>query len=267
MTEKKLNSVDAVKVSVRIMEAMALAQRAMGVTELADLLSETKPRVHRHLVTLKEVGMIEQDASNDRYRLGWRIFQLGEAAGNQFDLRRLAQPYLLDLRDALHETVVLAVPTNGLPMVIDSVDNIYARICVSVKPGNRPPPHCSALGRVTMAFATETERQALVGDLLKEDLSFSKAALTRLEKRLARIRSTRFDVCAGEMMPGINTLAVPVFRDGATLAGVIAIIGSVESITEPPAVKQLSLLHHAASELSRHLHGDVYALDVGGTPA
>jgi DNA-binding IclR family transcriptional regulator len=48
MTEKKLNSVDAVKVSVRIMEAMALAQRAMGMTELAELLSETKPRVHRH---------------------------------------------------------------------------------------------------------------------------------------------------------------------------------------------------------------------------
>jgi len=50
MTERKLNSVDAVKVSVRIMEAMAmaLAQRAMGMTELAELLSETKPRVHRH---------------------------------------------------------------------------------------------------------------------------------------------------------------------------------------------------------------------------
>jgi hypothetical protein len=27
---------------------MALAQRAMGMTELAELLSETKPRVHRH---------------------------------------------------------------------------------------------------------------------------------------------------------------------------------------------------------------------------
>ena len=47
MPEKKLNSVDAVKVSVRILDSLALAQRAMGVTELAEQLNETKPRIHR----------------------------------------------------------------------------------------------------------------------------------------------------------------------------------------------------------------------------
>lgn len=258
MSEKKLNSVDAVKVSVRIMEAMANAQRAMGVTELADLLQETKPRVHRHLSTLKEVGMIEQDSSNDRYRLGWRIFQLGEAAGNQFDLRRMAQPYLLDLRETLRETVVLSVPTNGLPMVIDSVDNIYARICVSVKPGNRPPPHRSALGRVTFAFASAAEHAAIVDELASGDEKLSKAALQKLDTTLRRIREQRFEVCAGEMMGGINTLAVPIFRDGDVLAGVIAIIGSAQSVTEPPQPVQLRSLHAAAGALSALLHSDAY---------
>ena len=258
MTDKKLNSVDAVKVSVRIMEAMANAQRAMGVTELADLLQETKPRVHRHLSTLKEVGMIEQDTSNDRYRLGWRIFQLGEAAGNQFDLRRIAQPFLLDLRDALHETVVLAVPTNGLPMVIDSVDNIYARICVSVKAGNRPPPHRSALGRVTMAFASASEHDALMQELASGEEKLSRPALQKLEKTLEQIRADRFEICAGEMMTGVNTLAVPIFRDDDVLAGVIAIIGSADSITEPLKPRQIRALHAAAASLSGLLHSNAY---------
>jgi DNA-binding IclR family transcriptional regulator len=259
MTEKKLNSVDAVKVSVRIMEAMANAQRAMGVTELADLLQETKPRVHRHLSTLKEVGMIEQDNSNDRYRLGWRIFQLGEAAGNQFDLRRMAQPYLLDLREALHETVVLAVPTNGVPMVIDSIDNIYARICVSVKPGNRPPSDRSALGRVTLAFASAQEHGAVFEELSAGEAKLSKPALRKLGERLERIRTVRFEVCAGEMMNGVNTLAVPIFRDGSMLAGVIAIIGSADRITDPPQPSQLAALQATAAQLSRLLHSDAYA--------
>jgi len=83
--EKKLNSVEAVKVAVRVLDELATAQRAMGVTELAEALGETKPRVHRHLSTLREVGLIEQDQSTERYRLGWRVFQLGEAAGTQFD--------------------------------------------------------------------------------------------------------------------------------------------------------------------------------------
>lgn len=54
--EKKLNSVEAVKVAVRVLDELAMAQRAMGVTELAEALGETKPRVHRHLSTLREVG-------------------------------------------------------------------------------------------------------------------------------------------------------------------------------------------------------------------
>src|SRR3546814_16348062 len=56
MTEKNPNSVEAVKVAVRVLDELALQQRPMGVTELADALGETKPRVHRHLSTLKELG-------------------------------------------------------------------------------------------------------------------------------------------------------------------------------------------------------------------
>ena len=77
MVEKNANSVEAVKVAVRVLDELALQQRAMGVTELADALGETKPRVHRHLSTLEEMGLIEQDQSTYRYHLGWRVFQLG----------------------------------------------------------------------------------------------------------------------------------------------------------------------------------------------
>src|SRR5436309_241197 len=101
--DRKGNSVEAVKVTVRILDALALTQRAMGVTELADALQETKPRIHRHLSTLREMGLVEQDQSTERYHLGWRVFQLGEAAGAQFDLRSRAAPYLLQVRDELKE--------------------------------------------------------------------------------------------------------------------------------------------------------------------
>jgi DNA-binding IclR family transcriptional regulator len=36
--------------------------------------------------------MVEQEHSTERYRLGWRLFQLGEAARAQFDLRYRAEP-------------------------------------------------------------------------------------------------------------------------------------------------------------------------------
>jgi len=256
--EKKLNSVEAVKVAVRILDELALAQRAMGVTELADALGETKPRVHRHLSTLREVGIVEQDQSTDRYRLGWRVFQLGEAAGTQFDLRTRAEPYLIRLRDELKETAVLAVPINGRPMVIASADSVSARITISVKPGNRPVPHCSALGRLTMAFSAKHLQDELLAGPLQAETPHSMTSPDAIRRRLALITEQFYDVSDSEVMIGVNTIAVPIFRDGEVLAGALSIVGSIQNIPNPPLRKQVDLLHDCASELSAQLDSDAY---------
>ena len=70
-----------------MLNEMALARRAMRITELADKMGETKSRIHRHLATLKEMGLVELEQASEKYHLGWGLFQLGEAAGAQFDLR------------------------------------------------------------------------------------------------------------------------------------------------------------------------------------
>ena len=152
-----------------MLNEMALARRAMRITELADKMGETKPRIHRHLATLKEMGLVELEQASEKYHLGWRLFQLGEAAGAQFDLRYHAEPYLIKLRDELKQTAVLAIPINDQPMVIATAENIYARICVSVKPGNRPLPHCSVFGRLMLAYSsTESQLSLLSGALPSE---------------------------------------------------------------------------------------------------
>ncbi|VTU46612.1 Pectin degradation repressor protein KdgR (plasmid) [Variovorax sp. SRS16] len=256
--EKKLNSVEAVKVAVRVLDELALAQRAMGVTELAEALGETKPRVHRHLSTLREVGLIEQDQATDRYRLGWRVFQLGEAAGTQFDLRSRAEPYLLRLRDELKETSVLAVPINGRPMVIATTDNIYARICISVKPGNRPLPHCSALGRLTLAFSPAVLQEEMLSAPMTSETPQSMTDPARIRKRLGLIHEQFYEVCNGEMMLGVNTIAVPIFRNGDVLAGALSIVGSIQNVPNPPRRKQVETLQACAAELSAQLNSDAY---------
>jgi IclR family KDG regulon transcriptional repressor len=276
MTEKNPNSVEAVKVAVRIMDEIAIQQRPMGVTELADALGETKPRVHRHLSTLKEMGLIEQEHSTERYHLGWRVFQLGEAAGNQFDLRARAEPYMIRIRDELKETAVLAVPINGMPMVIATVDNIYGRILISVKPGNRPLPHCSALGRLTLAFEPEAICNAQLATRLLPETEQSITDPEIIRSRLQVIRRQFFEVSDVEMMVGVNTVAVPIFRNGDQLAGALAIVGSIQNIPNPPRRAQVELLQYCAAQLSSQLNSEAYqqwyeresaAEILGGLPA
>jgi DNA-binding IclR family transcriptional regulator len=259
MAEKNPNSVEAVKVAVRVLDELAAQQRPMGVTELADALGETKPRIHRHLSTLKEMGLIEQEQATDRYHLGWRVFQLGEAAGNQFDLRARAEPYMIQIRDELRETAVLAVPINATPMVIATADNIYARILISVKPGNRPLPHCSALGRLTLAFAPKALQESRLAEPLLAETNLSMIDPARIRERLEIIRHQFYEVSDGEMMLGVNTVAVPIFRNGDQLAGVLSIVGSIQNIPNPPRRAQVEMLQHCAAALSTQLNSQAYA--------
>lgn len=256
---KNPNSVEAVKVAMRILDELAVQQRPMGVTELADALSETKPRIHRHLSTLKEIGLIDQEQATDRYHLGWRVFQLGEAAGKQFDLRVLAEPYMVRIRDELRETAVLAVPINGMPMVIATVDNIYGRILISVKPGNRPLTHCSALGRLTLAFQPQALIDARLAEPLSAETPQSITDPARIRERLAAIRRQFYEISDGEMMMGVTTIAVPIFRNGGQLAGALAIVGSVQNVPNPPLAAQVETLQRHAAELSGQLNSQAYA--------
>lgn len=257
-TKRTRNSVEAVQVAVRILDELAHSQRAMRVTELAEILNETKPRIHRHLSTLKESGIVEQDQSTDKYRLGWRVFQLGEAAGSQYDLRQLGEPYLLKIRDELRQTAVLAVPSNGEAMVVSTADNIYSRIFVSVKPGNRPIPHGSAIGRVTLAFSPKRYIDAVLSKPIIQETRHTLIDPDAIRKRLALIRKRYFDLCDSEVMLGINTIAVPIFRDQDELAGVIGIVGSLQDIPNPPKQLQIEYLQDCAAEISSQIRGTIY---------
>lgn len=216
-----------------MLNKMALARRVMRITELADKMGETKLRIQRHLATLKEMGLVEQEQSSEKYRLGWRLFQLGEAAGAQFDLRYRAEPYLIKLQDELKQTAVLAIPINDQPMVIATAENIYGRICISVKPGNRPLPYFSAFGRLMLAYASLESQQSLLSGTLPSETEDSLINGQSVLDRLPLIRRRLFDYAAGEMMVGINVDVVPDFRDDDVLAGAISIVGSIQDISDP----------------------------------
>ncbi len=57
----------AVLLALNILEFVAHAQRAVGVTELAKAFGTTKSRIHRHLQTLVGAGYLTQEVETERY--------------------------------------------------------------------------------------------------------------------------------------------------------------------------------------------------------
>jgi DNA-binding IclR family transcriptional regulator len=256
-------AVRSVLMAVRVLEAMALAGRALGVSDLARQLAEPKGRVHRHLVTLRKAGLVAQDAATDRYHLTWRLFQIGQAAGEQFDLRRVAEPAMHRLRDAAGQSVLLAVPTGGEPLVVHALE-APNKVSITVQPGNRPPLHCSAQGRVMLAFAPAELQARVLAGRLEAPTPVSLTDPGALRARLAQVRDRLWETAPSETLLGINVLAAPVFAAGDVLTGSIGLVGSVQFVRDPPDPAMLAALRAAAAEISERLGSDRYRAS-GGT--
>lgn len=253
----KDGSLDSVSVISRILDELAKGPAAMGVTDIGRALGETKARVHRNLTALKQVGFVDQESDTERYRLGWKLFQLGERAALQFDLRSMAEPFLKQLRNSTGQSAMLSVPLNGEALVIATA-NDDANVSITVKPGNRPSPHASAQGRIALAWATETQRDRLLGGKLEAFTPSTNTDLAQLLNHLSLIRERLYDEAPGESLVGINVLAAPILRDGGRLVGIISIIGSIQKVISPPNQEQLGLVQGCAALLSARFANSDY---------
>jgi len=257
-------AVRSVLMAVRVLEAMALAGGPLRLADLARSLDEPKGRVHRHLVTLRQAGLVAQEERTERYHLTWRMFQIGQAAGEQFDLKRVAEPAMHRLRDAVGQSVLLAVPAGGAPLVVHALE-APNKVLISVQPGNRPPAHCSAQGRVMLAFAQEEVVARSLAAPLEALTPASMIDPAAIRARLALVRARLWETAPSESMLGINVLSAPLFAAGEVMVGALGLVGSVQFVTDPPDPAMLAALQAAAAEVSARLGAERYARDSGGT--
>ena len=253
----QIEPLESVEVVAHILDALASSSSPLGVTELARALNETKSRIHRNLVSLKYFGFIDQEEVSEKYRLGWKLFQLGQRAGSEFDVRKITFPYLNFLSATCGLSSLLAIPFNGQALVMDAVSN-EGNVSISVKPGNRPLPHCSAQGRVALAYATPAQRERLLAPPLESPSPLAMTDPKAILKRLHVIQDQLYEHAPNETLMGINVLSVPLFKNEGELIGVLSLVGSVQHLPAKPEPKTLALLQGCASVVSKYFQNNSY---------
>lgn len=248
---------ESVGIVFRLLDELALARRPLGVTELAQILEEPKPRVYRHLASMKQIGAVEQDPVSEKYRLGAKLVVYGTASAEQFDLRALADPYLTRLRDVTGQTALLSVATHDSALVVSAVESTRS-VVISVKPGNRPATHCSAQGRLVLAYLDGAAQQRALRRKLQPFTDRSIVDPAQILERLDMIRERLYEDADGELIEGVNVLAAPIFRENDVLVGSIGVIGTSRDVPSPPGADLLEAVQSAAAELSSRLKSEIY---------
>jgi len=253
--EKTNYVIQSVSHALDVLEQFAGEADELGVTELSKRLKLHKNNVFRLLATLEARGYIEQNKATENYRLGVRCLRLGQRFVLQTGLLRQARPVMQQIAKASRETALIAVVRNGTVVPLDAVETEQPVRLVS-RIGDFLPLHCTAAGKLHLAFADDELRAALPETLQKFT---EKTILDRhvLTQQLKKVAENGYAVDLGEHIEDVRAVAVPVRDYTRAVVGSLAVSGPAYRLSQERIEKEVvPLMIKAGRELSTRLGFD-----------
>jgi DNA-binding IclR family transcriptional regulator len=245
----------AVTLTFRIIEALANHPPALGVTELARLLDATKARIYRHLLTLCRAGYVTQDLKTEKYQIGSRMIALAHLLSSNIDLVAEARKALLGLRDSFGHTVILAAVDGDTIRVLDvalgtSDYAIVQRAGSTLQPDTM---HCSALGKIALAFGPERLMEEQARKPLRKMTANTITNMRLLKQEIEQIRKRGWAMVPDESIVGFNAIAVPILDAHSALAAMIGVIGPTRALPAKPPSGLIESLKKNGAAISHTL--------------
>ncbi|HMN81371.1 MAG TPA: IclR family transcriptional regulator [Burkholderiaceae bacterium] len=248
--------VQAVDTGLRLLAALIALGPGTMLKTLSDRAGVPPPQAHRYLVSFCRGGLVARDRATGRYSLGPLALDMGMAALRQLDVATIATPALRELRDALGYTACLALWGTKGPTFVQVVETT-ADIIISVRPGSVLPVLNSATGRVFGAYLPAAQVDPLIGaelDAMRGRRS-SRARATRkyADSLFEEVRRCGLGIVDGDLNPGIQGVAAPIFDYTEALVGVVTVMASVGSFEPSPDAQPARAVREMAGELSHRM--------------
>lgn len=218
---------------------------SLGPTDIAQRSGMSVSTAHRYCSALHKTGLLRYDEATGRYGLGGGCIELGLAAAEAMPLIDLARPLMSEVVNHVDRAAVLGVWDEQSVRVVEVNDHTSAAARVTVRVGSLLSVFDTAQGLIFLAHS-ERVRQRF-------------ARRPELDRLRESIEETEREGCAivrsmggPTTIPGVTTVAVPVFLSGHITAS-LAIIGSSESMPDSTNSQVIDYLKETAGQLSRRL--------------
>jgi DNA-binding IclR family transcriptional regulator len=235
-----------------LLVALGEADGEVGVSEIARGLGLHKSTASRLLATLRERGLVEQDADSGHYRLGLAMIRLGGRAERTLDVRSIALPELEAVARAVKETTTLGVFEHDRVVTLawsDSSGRGRDRAIAGM------PLHATAPGKVLLSHQPEREVIRLSRIGFTPYTSHTIVRVDLLLEELGRVRKRGFATAFGEHEPGVNAVAVPVFDQRSSVAAALEVRASANRIPPGRIPEIVEVLRDAAAVITAGIGG------------
>ncbi len=229
-------------------------QAELGATAVAAEIGVAKSTACRMLAALAAGGMLERTRTG-RYRLGLRLFEIGQLAVDRLMLRELALPVLGELRDVLRETAQVGVPVGADVLYVDRLDSEAIGTIFHTELYRRGPGHSSSAGKA-MAAHNPAMEQAIMARGFVRRTPFTIVDPNRYRHVLRAVRRDGYAASREEHTMGMSSVAAPILLDRGerrVAVAAISVVGRTSRILGPRKIAVVQSVRRAAATVSAAL--------------
>jgi IclR family acetate operon transcriptional repressor len=240
--------VQSIERAFGLLESLADAGGALGLSQLATESGLPLPTIHRLLRTLVDLGYLRQELSR-QYVLGPRLIRLGEASSHMLTI--WARPHLERLVDELGESANLAM-LDGDKIVYVAQAQSRQSMRMFTEVGRRVLPHCTAVGKAMMStMPPATVREILQRTGMPKHTESTITDPDEFGRQLVWSAEHGYAIDEGEQEVGVRCVAVPVPDVPTRLA--LSVSGPATRMTEELVARAVPLLTRAGQDLAADL--------------
>ena len=232
---------------LKILSLLSESSDGGSIIELANYLGIDKGSASRLMSTLVNYGFAEKDATSRRFFLGPQVVVLSRSLLTRMPLRDVAKPYLRELMKTTGECAHIGVISRGKVLYIDQVES-PASLRVNAEVGFMAPLHCTALGKVLLAFGRQP-----IPENLERYTESTLVTRESLHRHLEMVRDKGYAVDDEEFDLGVRCIAAPIFDFREKIVGSIGISGPLTRMSssrmETLAEQVLSISHQLSDKM------------------
>lgn len=227
-TAPSRQGIQSVELAMTVLRALEDGRCPMSLTQLAAASGMTPSKAHRYLVSLGRVGLVARSPGTGLYDMGPALRRLGIESLRRMDEVGLICEHLPGLRDRTSHAVNLAVWSDHGPVVVRWEYGSYA-LPITVRVGATLPLVTTSVGQVFLTYLPDTLTKPILRSQLDSTDPDAPTAAAIADIK-AGVLHRGLAVTSGGLIPGIASVAAPVFPAGESLPLVVAVVLPVSAV-------------------------------------
>jgi IclR family transcriptional regulator, pca regulon regulatory protein len=232
-----------------VIDSFSRERPSQTLSEVAQATGLTRATARRVLLTLSELGYVQQNAR--AFALTPKVLDLGYSFLSSFRVVDLAQPSMERLVDDIQESSSMSV-LDGQEVVYVARVPTKRIMTISLGLGSRLPAYPTSMGRVLLAYQSEEAIEHYLSSTALMPLT--KHTITEpgaLREALAKVRVQGYSLVDQELEVGVRSVAAPITTSNGDVVAAMNVSGHASRVTVAQLrLEYLPRLLEAAAETS-----------------